>query len=40
MIFIIIIELNLTSCAQCKINERLGIQEVSDEKMEYTNVLI
>ena len=26
--------------AQCKINERLGIQEVSDEKMEYTNVLI
>ena len=35
-----ILEFNSTSCAQCKINERIGIQGVSEEKMEYTNVLI
>ena len=29
--------MNLTSCAQCKINKRIGIRE---EKMEYTNALI
>ena len=37
---IVIIELDLMSYAQCKINERIGIQEVSKEKMGYINVLL